>query len=259
MSAPGSGQALDPATAGAIAGRFRATRWPPHRWHYFYALAKLRTDPLYPGVVDALRGTTAPLLDLGCGIGLLAHVLRAAGLRLPYRGVDNDVGKVAIARNAAALGGVGDALFEVGDLALGTPAHRGSVAILDVLQFVAPDAQDRLLDAAIGMLVPGARLVVRTGLDDGKRRARFTRGVDGLSRRVGWMNAGPGRYPDAAALAARFEAAGLEAAFEPLRGRTPFNNWRIVARLPQPGAQAGCAGASVAPDPASMSPGSTAR
>ena len=86
-----------------------------------------------------------------------------------------------------------------------------------------------MVDAAVAMLAPGARLVIRTGLEDGSRRARITRGVDAFSRMLGWMNAGPRRYPEADALRARFEAAGLRSAFTPLSGNTPFNNWRVVA------------------------------
>ena len=204
----------------------------PSRYHYHYARAKLGSDPLYPGVADALRGTNAPLLDLGCGIGLLAHALRAGGIALPYRGVDNDAPKIAQARQAAANAGLADAAFEVVDLAAGMPAHRGSVAILDVLQFVDPGVQDAMLDGAVAMLAPGARLVIRTGLDDGSWRARFTRRVDDFSRVLGWMNAGAKRYPDADALRARFDAAGLVSEFVPLYGRTPFNNWRVVATHP---------------------------
>lgn len=229
MSASSAVAPLDAATARTVARAFLPDHWAGNRWHYHYAVAKLRTDPLYPGIVDALRGTSAPLLDLGCGIGLLAHALRAHGNTLPYRGIDNDRGKVERARAAAARAGLRDVAFEAVDLADGAPAHRGSVAILDVLQFVDPVVQDAMLDAAVAMLAPGARLVIRTGLDDGSRRARITRGVDAFSRWLGWMNAGPRRYPDAEALRARFAAAGLRAEFTPLYGNTPFNNWRIVA------------------------------
>jgi len=225
--------ALDAAAAAAIARAYLPGRVLGNRWHYHYARIKLRTDPLYPGVVEALRGCEAPLLDLGCGIGLLAHALRAAGLAMPYRGVDNDTSKIARAGRAAARAGLADVRFDCIDLADGPPAHSGSVAILDVLQFVAPQVQDAILDAAVAMLAPGARLVIRTGLDDGSRRARTTRRIDALSRALGWMNAGPRRYPDAGALRARFDAAGLRADFTPLHGNTPFNNWRVVAERPR--------------------------
>lgn len=200
-----------------------------NRWDYYYSRIKLGSDPLYPGVSEALRGTHAPLLDLGCGLGLLAHTLHADGLPLAYRGVDSDAAKIRRAQRAAARVGLQDVRFETVDLSRSIPTHRGSVAILDVLQFIPPDAQARLIDAVIAMLTPGARLVIRTGLDDGTRRARITRAVDMFSRMLGWMNATPRYYPDGDALRARLRAAGLSVQFTPLFGNTPFNNWRIVA------------------------------
>lgn len=220
------------ADAEAIARAFLPPRWYGNRWHYHYSRIKLGSDPLYPGVIAALRDGSAPLLDLGCGIGLLAHALRAGGIAVPYRGVDNDAAKIAQARRGAANAGLRGIEFEVRDVAAGVPAHRGSVAILDVLQFVPPQAHAAILDAAVAMLTPGATLVIRTGLDDGSRRARFTRHVDALSRVLGWMNAGPKRYPEADGLRARLDAAGLVSQFTPLHGNTPFNNWLIVATRP---------------------------
>jgi 2-polyprenyl-3-methyl-5-hydroxy-6-metoxy-1,4-benzoquinol methylase len=227
-----TGQALDRASARDIANAFLPARWYGNRWHHYYARSKLGSDPLYPGVVDALRDSDAPVLDLGCGIGLLAHALRAAGLDLAYHGVDNDAAKIAQARRAARNAALSSVDFAVHDLAGGLPAHRGSVALLDVLQFVPLPAQDAILDAAIAMLVPGARLVIRTCLDDGSRRARTTRSIDTLSRALRWMNAGPEHYPEADAMQAKFAAAGLRAEFTPLYGNTPFNNWRVVATQP---------------------------
>jgi 2-polyprenyl-3-methyl-5-hydroxy-6-metoxy-1,4-benzoquinol methylase len=227
-----TGQALDRASARDIANAFLPARWYGNRWHHYYARSKLGSDPLYPGVVDALRDSDAPVLDLGCGIGLLAHALRAAGLDLAYHGVDNDAAKIAQARRAAGNAALSSVDFAVHDLAGGLPAHRGSVALLDVLQFVPLPAQDAILDAAIAMLVPGAKLVIRTCLDDGSRRARTTRSIDTLSRALRWMNAGPEHYPEADAMQAKFAAAGLRAEFTPLYGNTPFNNWRVVATQP---------------------------
>jgi 2-polyprenyl-3-methyl-5-hydroxy-6-metoxy-1,4-benzoquinol methylase len=225
-----------PAFAGVVANRIASAylpeRWYGNRWHYHYSRIKLGSDPLYPGVASALRGSERPLLDLGCGIGLLAHALRAEGLALAYRGVDNDAGKIHRAQGAARNAGLGGVVFELVDLAHTLPTHAGSVTILDVLQYLDDGAQQRLLDAAIAMLVPGARLVIRTGIEDGSRRMWLTRSFDRVANLFGWMNAAPRRYPRADDLRARLEDAGLQVAFTPLRGNTPFNNWLVVAQAP---------------------------
>jgi 2-polyprenyl-3-methyl-5-hydroxy-6-metoxy-1,4-benzoquinol methylase len=224
-----SDAALPPAEALRIARAFLPERWWGNRTLYYYSRAKLRTDPLYPGVIEALRGTTLPVLDVGCGIGLLAHALRAQGLSMAYRGIDIDAPKIAEAHRGAARAGLRDVAFDVVDVEDGLPAHRGSVTVLDVLQFVPAQGQLDVVAAAIERVAPGGRLVIRTGLDDGSARARTTRRIDVLSRVLQWMPSSPKRYPDPDALRAQFERAGLRASFTPLFGNTPFNNWRIVA------------------------------
>lgn len=223
------GRPLDRPRAHRIAEAFRPDTRFGSRWNYYYTRTKLGSDPLYPAVADALRGSTAPLLDLGCGLGLLAHTLREDGIALHYRGVDIDAAKIAHAARIAACAGLRDVAFETADLSRALPVHRGSVALLDMLQYVDAAAQARILDGACAMLAPGARLVIRTGLDDGGGRARFTHLTDVLGRLTGWMHSAPRRYPRADELRARLDAAGLVSEFMPLYGDTPFNNWRVVA------------------------------
>ncbi|MET0653995.1 MAG: class I SAM-dependent methyltransferase [Pseudoxanthomonas sp.] len=203
-----------------------------NRWDYYYARAKLSSDPLYPGVLQALRGSGAPVLDLGCGLGLLAHALRLDGQTMGYRGVDNDAAKIARAQKVAGKTGLADAEFELVDLANGTPQHRGSVAILDVLQYLSADEQRQLIANVIGMLVPGAHLVIRTALGDDSSRGRTSRITDRLANLIGWMQFRPKCYPEAETLRAQLDAAGLRTTFAPLYGNTPFNNWLIVATRP---------------------------
>ncbi len=207
-----------------------ARHYLPRRPHYWYARIKLATDPLYSGVGAVLAGTREPLLDLGCGIGLLAHALRAQGFAGDYRGVDIDDGKIASAREAAGRARLTCAGFESLDLARGFPVHRGSVALLDIVQFLPPAAQEILLESAIASLTPGAILVMRSGLQREGWRLRFTRGVDRFARLTGWMNVGPQRYPRRDELEQRFARHGLNASFTPLHGRLPFENWLICAR-----------------------------
>lgn len=237
---PGATRPVPPDRVRSISAAFAPERWYGNRWDLHYTRAKLASDPLYPGVCEALRGSSAPVLDLGCGLGLLAHALRADGQQMAYRGIDLDAAKIQRGQRAAGRAGLHEVVLEAQDLAdpafdLAHLGHRGNVAVLDVLQFVPAPAQQRLLEKVIGMLVPGSRLVIRTGLADGSRRARITRAVDVFSRVVGWMGTAPGRYPDPDLLRAHFDAAGLESRFTPLYGRTPFNNWLVVAGHPGTG------------------------
>ena len=221
--------ALPRGTARAIADAFLPTRAWGNRYDHYYVRGKLGSDPLFPGALAALRGSDAALLDVGCGLGLLAHALRADGQHIAYRGVDIDTDKIARAARASVRAGLVDATFDAIDLTRGLPPHAGSVAILDVLQYLDADAQRALLDAAIAMLVPGARLVIRAALDAPGGRGRTTRITDWLGHLSGWMQTVPKHYPAEAALRAMFADAGLRADFRPLYGNTPFNHWLIVA------------------------------
>lgn len=200
------------------------------RGHYWYARCKLASDPLYVGVGDALCGTTQPLLDLGCGIGLLAQTLRARGFVAPYRGIDNDAAKLAAARAAAQDADLAQVQFDCVDLAREPfPVHRGSVTLLDVLQFLPRDAALGLIDRAAACITPGARLVIRAGLAQSGPRMHFTRAVDTFSRTVRWMNTAAHWYPTHEELTGLLCDRALQATFSRPRGWLPFNNWLIVA------------------------------
>jgi len=58
---------------GQIAARCRK------RWDRHYVPIKLATDPVYAAVADLVLPTALPVLDIGCGIGLLTHDLRGLG------------------------------------------------------------------------------------------------------------------------------------------------------------------------------------
>jgi len=217
--------------ARAIAGAFLPARRWGNRYDYHYVQAKLRTDPLYPGVTAVLRGAPWPVLDLGCGLGLLVHALRADGQGQGYRGVDIDAAKIGRARVAAGRAGLVDAGFETIDVSGALPAHAGSVVLLDVLQYL-PDAQQRrVLAEAVARLAPGAPLVIRTPLAGDHARGWFTRVSDRVGHLSGWMGTAPRHYPTREGLMAALAGHGLEASCSALYGNTPFNNWLVVARL----------------------------
>src|SRR5262245_32732454 len=106
-----------------------AASFLPDQYRYWYSLSKLAMDPLYEAVPAAFDDEREPLLDLGCGIGLLLHCLRAGGCTLPYVGVDTDAVKIEAARVASTRGGHHNVDFQVCDLSVQFPKHHGSVAL----------------------------------------------------------------------------------------------------------------------------------
>lgn len=209
--------------------RHIASSYLPSRYRYWYSLSKLAMDPLYDSVPAAFADNRAPILDLGCGIGLLLHCLRAGGSRSPYIGVDTDAEKIEAARLSSARGGHSDAAFEVCDLSKQFPKHEGSVALLDVLQYLPPEAQEPLISQAAQCVSSDGRLVIRTGLADDSWRSTLTRATDRFGHWVGWMKTSFKAQPSQVHLAAMLRRHGLQAEFKPLWGRTPFNNWLVVA------------------------------
>lgn len=212
-----------------IAEAFRPAQRFGNRRDYYYSRGKLGSDPLYPGVLSALATAKGPLLDIGCGLGLLAHVLRQHGMQQAYHGVDIDADKIARAQRAATRATLADVRLDCVDASAALPAHHGSVALLDVLQYLPASAQTTLLHAAAARVGAGGRLVIRTTLADNSGRDRTTRITDMLAHLVGWMGTRPRHYPDAASIRAPLEAAGLQLRMAPLYGNTPFNNWLICA------------------------------
>jgi SAM-dependent methyltransferase len=207
-----------------------AERYLPSRYHYWYSLSKLAMDPLYEDVGTLLGGNHPPILDVGCGIGLMLHALRGSGIRSKYWGVDIDAEKIAIARRALLQDETTDVQFEVCDLRREFPAHQGSVVLLDVLQYVEPASQHDLLVNASRCLSPEGIFIIRSGLDDGSLRASWTRINDRFGHAVRWMGTSFKAQPKPTQLRAWLEQEGLEAEFLEPAARTPFNNWLIIAR-----------------------------
>jgi SAM-dependent methyltransferase len=211
--------------------RLIAASYLPDRYYHGYTFCKLATDPLYRAVCAQFSGHEEPLLDLGCGIGLLLQCLRALENPIHYVGIDSDAAKIAGARVAAAKRSLGNAEFSVHDLAHELPAHHGSVALLDVLQYLEPPARERLLHGVARCLSPNGKAVMRIGIDDRTWRAAIARGADRLGHRLRWMRSSFKSQPTRETLTHTLASVGLTAHFTPLWGNTPFNNYLVVATL----------------------------
>lgn len=199
----------------------------PGRWDSNYVASKLRTDPLYTALVENLRGSDLPLLDLGCGLGVLAFFLRAEGITVPIHGLDYDVRKIHSARRAVDTSGTIGVTFDHHDAREGLPDHHGNVSILDILQFFTPGQQEELLRLAASRVAPGGKLVIRSGLRDESLRFRITVAGDLLAKATFWMKAAPTHYPTAGDFQRILSPFG-DVSISPLWGGTPFNNHLVV-------------------------------
>ncbi|MEA2166677.1 MAG: hypothetical protein QOK37_4804 [Thermoanaerobaculia bacterium] len=191
----------------------------PTRFLRIYVRAKIRTDPVYDAVFDRIQCSSEPLLDVGCGVGILPLYLRARGFTAPISGVDHDERKIGIARMV-----MPGATFVAGD-ARDALTAGGTVVLLDLLHYLTSREQADLLTSAAAH---ATTVIVRDALRDGSWRYRLTYAQEMFSRVVRWLRADRLHFPARAEVLQPF--AGFDAEVVPLYGRTPFNNYLFVFR-----------------------------
>jgi SAM-dependent methyltransferase len=183
-----------------------------------YVRAKVRIDPVYAAVFERISGSADPLLDVGCGVGVLAAYLRARGFVAPIRGIDHDERKIAVAARV-----VQDATFEVAD-ARSAIATGGTVVLLDLLHYFRSGDQAAILASAAN----ATTVIIRDAVRDGSWRYRLTYAQETFSRAVRWLRAERLHFLTREEIVRPF--AKFDAEVEPLYGRTPFNNYLFVFR-----------------------------
>jgi 2-polyprenyl-3-methyl-5-hydroxy-6-metoxy-1,4-benzoquinol methylase len=200
---------------------------PGHRLH---ARWKLANDPVYAATADLIADSPLPLLDIGCGIGLLGQYLCAIGARVEYAGIDHDPHKIGTAMAAARAAGRESSMhLECADAAA-LPSIQGHVALLDVLHYLPAARQRALLETAARHLAPGGTLVIRNVLREPNWRFHATRLEEFFLCASGWIPGGAQHYPNVEELRVPLENAGLGISIVPLRGHTPYNSYLLVGR-----------------------------
>lgn len=194
-----------------------------------YVKGKLATDPAYAATAALIKNRPMPLLDIGCGIGLLGQYLHARGLVTRYLGVDNDPRKIEAGNRALRQSGLDGVLQLRQTDGTSQQPIRGHVALLDVLHYLPRDGQHALLENAIAHLAPGGLLVIRNVLRERSWRYAYTRVSEFFLSASGWMRVGAQHYPSADELRGQLEAAGLTVTIRSLHGKTLFDSYLLVA------------------------------
>ncbi len=194
------------------------------RWLRHYVRSKLRTDPVFPAAYQLLRGARVPLLDVGCGVGLLGFYLRERGFTAPIIGLDIDGPKIHQGR-AAAFGQYDGIELRQQDVASEDPASfRGNVVVFDVLHYLAPSAQRDLLRSLSHCVMPGGSLLIRDAPRDRSARFYMTYAGEIFAQAVSWNIGTSLHFSTRAFIHAAFPEDEWTRAEQPAWGRTPFNN-----------------------------------
>ena len=234
----------------------RAAGWPaliaaasaPYRrsgrfaWHF--ARGKLSLDPVFRHLLQVgLISPGARVLDIGCGQGLLASLLRscahfeqqgrwpagwaAAPVAAQVTGVElmpRDVG-----RAQAALGDAAE--FVCGDMRHTPFPEVDAVVILDVLHYISVPEQNEVLARVRRALRHDGRLLLRIG-DAASRRGFVTsQWVDRIVSFVRGRRVVPQFGRTLAEWIVQLEVLGFDVRPQPMSAGTPFANVLLVARV----------------------------
>ena len=209
-------------TCARVASRFG------ERWLRIYAWRKLRSDPIFPAAFELLANSTQPLVDVGCGVGLLAFYLRERNFRPPISGFDCDRRKIERA-SAAAKGRYCDLDFREQDVC-DPIGPRGNVVLFDLLHYLSPNEHSRLLERLAAQLAPGGLLMIRDCPRERGARFWLTQLAERFAQVTTWNVKGPLHFPTREQIFATFAPEKFAGTLRPLWGRTPFNNHLFVFR-----------------------------
>jgi len=149
------------------------------------------------------------IVDLGCGHGLFACVLREASPTRRVLGIDLDGRKIDIARHA--IRDTQWLRFEVGDIVTEAPPHCDAVTLVDVLYLLPFEQQEQVLRNAASALGEGGPLVVKAQERRLDPRYALTYGQELITVSLGFTRGGRERFYFASReeALAMFERAGF--------------------------------------------------
>ena len=205
-----------------------ATQFRP-RWLRNYVRGKLRRDQIFPAAYELLRSSAAPILDVGCGVGLLGFYLRERGCRQPVMGLDADARKIRCGAGITEKS-YRDIDLRFHDVAETVPEFSGNVALFDVLHYLSPANQASLLDRLKRCVRPGGLLIIRDCPRERRPRYWMTLLAEKVAQAISWNRDGPLHFPSRAGIFSAFDGGEFERETRPLWGGSPFNNHIFIFR-----------------------------
>ena len=169
------------------------------------------------------------IVDLGCGHGLFACVLREASPTRRVLGIDLDERKIEIARTA--IKDTQWLRFETGNIVSDLPPKCDAVTIVDVLYLLPFDQQEQVLKNAASALGEGGPLIVKAQEARMDPRFALTYLQEMVTVSLGFTRGGRDRFyfPSRAQSLAMFERAGFAVDVVEMH-RRPYTDVVYLAR-----------------------------
>lgn len=178
------------------------------------------------GELSRLLPARGRIVDLGCGWGLLAHVLVEASDERTVVAVDHAGHRVAALRESAR--GLPIEAHEAALESFDLPPADG-IVLLDVLHYFDELTQGEILVRCLRALRPGGVLLLRDPDPDAWFRFRLTRLHERIATRFGFTQARLGHFRSGAAWQALLEGYDLRVRCLPLSPLSPYADRVVVA------------------------------
>jgi len=198
-------------------------------WLRHYARGKLRSDRIYSAAYDLLGQSPEPILDVGCGLGLLAFYLRERACPQPILGLDRDARKITCGSTIAARRYRGVELrFQ--DVEARLPDFHGNIVLFDVLHYLSQRAQVSLLSRLGQQVSPGGLLIVRDALREMRPRYWMTWLGEKFAQLISWNVGAALHFPSHDSIEDAFDRENFQGERRPFWGASPFNNHIFIFR-----------------------------
>ena len=146
----------------------------------WYLRIKVRLEKNYE-LFHQLLPRKGLILDIGCGYGFMSYMLQFAAPERDVIGYDYDEDKIAVASHSFSRNAnISFIKADVNEIEI-NPAD--AIILSDVLHYLKPDQQERLLRKCMEALRPDGILLIRDGDRDLKKRHQRTRASEFFSTR----------------------------------------------------------------------------